>query len=93
MDAPAADVTVLTLAAGVDYAVTRVYVDRGYTELNPTQSEPALALVTKAAVIGATTATCGKLRRSGHRRAAKILRWGVASIWLGAAAYNYGRAR
>ena len=93
MDATQTDVAILSLAAGADYASTHYALSRGLHETNPLMGEPALSLALKAASVAATTAACRSLRRGGHRRAAKVARWGVAAIWMGVAARNLQKAR
>jgi len=89
------DVVILSLAAAVDKASTHYALQRcpGCYEANPVMSEPALSLVVKAASIATTTWACDRLRKAGHPKGAKWLRWGVAGLWLGAAGWNLHKAR
>ena len=90
MTPAAADVAVLGTAAAADYASTRWALERcsSCREVNPWMREPATALLVKAGGVAAATGGCEVLRRRGHRRAARWLRWGVAALWLGLAAHN-----
>ena len=90
MGPAAVDVAVLTVASGADFATTRYGLRAcpACREINPLQSEPALAIATKAAGVAAVALGCEKLRRDGHGRWAKGLRWGVAALWLGLAGHN-----
>jgi hypothetical protein len=87
------DVLVLSLAASADLASTRYGLSRGLREGNPVMSEPAVAIAAKAAGIAATAWGCDRLRRGGHPRGAKWLRWGVVAVWGGMAAHNLHAAR
>ena len=84
------DVAVLSMAAGADLASTHWALERcsGCSEGNPLMSEPALAIAVKAAGVAGVSLGCRELRRMGHPRAAKVLRWGVVAIWMGVAAHN-----
>lgn len=94
MDAVAQDVAVLSIAAAADAASTHWALKRYENrELNPVMSEPAVALVLKAASVAVTAKACQKLRKDGHGRAAKVVRWSVAALWLGVAAHNVRMAR
>jgi hypothetical protein len=90
MDAVAQDVAVLTLAASADFYSTHHALQAcpSCYERNPVMSEPALGIALKAATVAGTTAACSRLRRDGHGRAAKVLRWTVTAVWLGIAAHN-----
>ncbi len=93
---PAAqDVAVLSIAASADFASTHYALKMcpACSEANPLMSEPAIGLVLKAATIAGTTAACERLRKDGHSRAAKMLRWTVTAVWLGIAAHNLRVAR
>lgn len=94
MDAVATDVAVLSLAASADLASTHWALKRAdNSELNPIMREPAVAVLVKAASVAGTAAACQKLRKGGHSRAAKVVRWGVTAIWLGVAAHNVRMAK
>ena len=94
MDAVATDVAVLSMAAAADIASTHWALQRsGNRELNPIMSEPAVAILVKSASVAGTAAACRKLRKGGHSRAAKVVRWSVTAIWLGVAAHNVRMAR
>ena len=86
------DVAVLSLAAAADLASTRYGLSVGLREGNPVMSEPAVSIAVKAATVAGTAYACGRLRRDGHPRAAKVLRWTVAGLWLGVAGWNVHRA-
>jgi len=88
VSALAADVIVLSLAAGADQASTAYAMHRGAVEANPLMREPAAAVAIKAAGIAGTALACQHLRKTGHTRAAKVLRWTVAAVWMGIAARN-----
>jgi hypothetical protein len=90
MDAVATDVAVLTLAASADFASTHYALKTCATcyEANPVMSEPALGIAVKAATVAGTAFACDRLRKDGHGRAAKVLRWTVTAVWLGVAAHN-----
>jgi len=95
-DEMAKDVTMLSLAAAADLATTHWALDRcpGCYEANPlVPSEPALSMVVKTGAVAATVWGCDRLRRDGHPRWAKALRWGVVAIWGGAAAWNIHQGR
>jgi len=89
------DIVVLGLAAGADIASTHYALANcsGCYEANPVMSEPSVSLVVKAGSIAATAWACDRLRKAGHPRGAKWLRWGVAGMWLGAAGWNLHKAR
>ena len=95
MGPAAVDVAVLTIASGADFATTRYALRQcpGCSESNPIQREPALSIATKAAAVVVTAAACEKLRRDGHGRWAKGLRWGIAALWLGLAGHNIAVTR
>lgn len=95
MDALATDVAVLSIGAGLDVASTHWALSSCSScyERNPIMSEPAVAIAVKAAAVAGTAAACGRLRRDGHGRAAKVLRWTVFSVWAGIAANNVRTAR
>jgi hypothetical protein len=78
------------LAASADLATTEIALSRGgFAEANPfMQTEPAFRILSKAVVATAIVAGSRRLRRDGHRNAAKVLCWTAAGIWLGAAAWN-----
>ncbi len=90
MTPAAQDVAVLSIAASADFASTHYALKMCPTcsEGNPVMTEPAVGLALKAATIAGTTAACERLRKGGHSRAAKALRWTVAAVWLGIAAHN-----
>lgn len=46
------------------------------------------AIAGKLLVTGGVTFACYKLRKSGHRTAAKILRWSVVGLWVVAGGVN-----
>lgn len=89
-DEVTADVVVLSLAAVADTASTHYALSRclGCREGNPIMREPAGALLLKAGAVAATSTMANKLRKDGHGRAAKVLRWTVAAVWVGMAAHN-----
>ena len=91
----AQDVAILSMGAAADFASTHYALKTcpACVERNPIMSEPAVALLIKAATVAGTTAACGKLRRDGHGRAAKVLRWTVTAVWLGIAAHNVRTAQ
>ena len=95
MDAVATDVAVLTLAAGLDTASTHYALSRcpGCYERSPWMREPALGVAIRAVSVAGTAVVCAKLRKSGHSRAAKVLRWTVFVVGMGVAAHNVRRAR
>ena len=88
------DVLVLSLAASADLASTHYALARCATcrEGNPLMGQPAGAVAIKAAGVAAVAWGCGRLRRAGHPRAAKVLLWGVAGLWVGAAGWNMHQA-
>ena len=88
------DVAVLSLAAAADLASTRYGLAHcpECREGNPIMSEPAVAIAVKAAAVAGTAYACDRLRKDGHRRAAKVLRWTVAGLWLGVAGWNVHEA-
>jgi len=90
MDALAQDVAVLSIAAGADLASTHYALKRcpSCYERNPLMTEPALSIVLKSAAVAGVSLGCDKLRKDGHGRAAKVLRWTVVAVWLGIAANN-----
>ena len=90
MDALAQDVAVLSIAAAADTASTHHALSRcpSCYERNPLMSEPALSIAVKAASIAGVSAGCEKLRRDGHGRTAKVLRWTVVAFWMGLAVHN-----
>ena len=90
MDAVATDVAVLTLAASADFYTTHHALQAcpSCVERNPVMSEPALGIALKAVTVAGTAAACQRLRRDGHGRAARVLRWTVTAVWLGIAANN-----
>jgi len=89
------DVIVLSLAASADLASTRYALAQcpSCWEGNVVMSEPAAALAIKSASVVATAWGCDQLRKHGHKRGAKVLRWGVSGLWFGAAAWNINKAR
>ena len=95
MDAVATDVAVLTLAAGLDTASTHYALSRcpSCYERSPWMREPALGVAIRAASVAGTAVVCSKLRKSGHGRAAKVLRWTVLAVGLGVAAHNLRASR
>lgn len=95
MDAVAVDVAVLSTAAMADLASTHHALKNcaGCYEANPIMTEPALAIALKTAAVAGTAAACSKLRKDGHGRAAKVLRWSMTALWLGVAAHNMQVAR
>jgi len=94
-DERARDVAVLGLAAAADLASTRYGLQAcpSCREGNPLMGQPAGSLAIKAVGIAATAWGCDRLRRAGHPRGAKWLRWGVAGLWGGAAGWNMHTAR
>jgi len=90
MDAIATDVAVMTLAASADFYTTHRALQTcpSCYERNPVMSEPALGIAFKAVTVAGTAVACGRLRRDGHGRAAKVLRWTVTAVWLGLATHN-----
>lgn len=95
MDAIATDVAVMTLAASADFYTTHHALKTcpSCYERNPVMSEPALGIALKAVTVAGTTLACDRLRRDGHGRAAKVLRWTVTAVWLGIAAHNVRTAQ
>ena len=95
MDAVATDVAVLTLAAGLDTASTHYALSRcpSCYERSPWMREPAVGVAIRAASVAGTAVVCAKLRKSGHSRAAKVLRWTVLAVGLGVAAHNLRASR
>lgn len=95
MTPTAQDVAVLSLGAAADFASTNYALRMcpACSEGNPVVREPAMGLLVKAATVAGTTAACGRLRRDGHGRAAKVLRWTVTAVWLGIATHNLHTAR
>ena len=51
------------------------------------------AIVAKMAITGVATFACYELRKTGHRRAAKITRWTVVAIWVAAGFVNATHAQ
>ena len=95
MTPAAQDVAVLTIAASADLASTHyaLKVCPGCYEANPFMREPAVGLLVKTASIAGTTWAAESLRKKGHKGWAKVVRWGVAGLWLGLAANNLRVAR
>ena len=95
MDALATDVAVLTLAAGLDTASTHYALSRcpSCYEQTPWMREPAAGLAIRAVSVAGTAVVCSKLRKSGHGRAAKVLRWTVFVVGMGVAAHNLRASR
>lgn len=95
MDAVQVDVAVLGLAAAADFASTHYALQRcaSCSEGNPVMSEPAVSLALKGAGVAAVALGCERLRRAGHGRAAKVLRWSAVAIWMGLAANNVQKGR
>jgi hypothetical protein len=78
------------LAGSVDLATTEVMLRRGgYAEANPVMaSNTGGRILLKVGATATVIAVSRELRRHGKPRAAKILCWTAAGIWLGAAAWN-----
>jgi hypothetical protein len=88
-------VAVLSIAAAADLGSTHYALSRcpSCHETKPFMREPALGVLTKAAGVAGGAVLCRKLRKSGHGRTAKVVRWVVAGVWLGLAARNLHVAR
>jgi hypothetical protein len=84
------DVAVMSIAAAADLASTHhaLRVCSSCSEGMPWMREPAARYAFKAVGVAGTTLACRELRKRGHGRAAKVLRWTVAAVWLGLAAHN-----
>jgi len=82
-------------AAGLDLASTRYALNHcpGCYEAHPVMRSSSGALAFKAGATVAGAWGCYELRRHGHPRAAKWLRWGIVIVWSGAAVNNAIRAR
>lgn len=79
------DVAVMTWAGGVDLATTHQALAACpppyCREAAPWMREPGKALAFKAASVGALTLTCSQLRKHGHPKSAKFLRWAAFVGW------------
>ena len=51
------------------------------------------AIVAKTIITGGAAFACHELRKTGHRRAAKITRWTVVAIWVAAGFVNAAHAQ
>ena len=91
----AVDVAWLGGAAGLDLASTRYGLSRCATcrEANPLAASAGTALALKVGATAVAGWGCYELRRHGHPRGAKWLRWGIVAVWSGAAVNNVIRAR
>lgn len=90
----AVDVAWMGAAAGLDLATTRYALARcaGCAEGNPIMRSSSGAAAVKVAATAAAGWGCLELRRHGHPRAAKALRWTVVAVWGGVAAHNLVQA-
>lgn len=89
------DVVVLSLAASADLASTHYALNQcggRCREGNPFMQSDGGRIVLKAASIAATSWVCDRLRKRGHRNAAKVIRWGGAALWAGLAVHNMRQA-
>lgn len=55
--------------------------------------EPAVRYVAKAVVVATAVAGASELRKHGHKRAAKFMRWVPFVLWVGVAAHNVHTGR
>ena len=87
------DVAVMSIAAAADVASTgyALRVCSGCSEGGPIKS-PAVSLAAHAVVTAGVAAGCSELRKQGHPRAAKVLRWVVFAAWSGMAVSNLHKA-
>lgn len=90
----AVDVAVMSLGAAADEASTRHALAScaSCREVGPFRA-PAARYGAKALVVAGSAVACDQLRKGGHRRAAKVLRWSMTALWLGVAAHNMRQAR
>lgn len=76
-------------AAVADLGTTEWALRRaGAYEANAVMREPAMRVALKAAAAGAVVWSRARLRRSGRRRAARVVGIVAVSLWAGAAGVN-----
>ncbi len=82
-------------AAGVDLASTEYagHYWPDFREANPWMQTSGRALAVKAGATAAGGWLCYELRKHGHPKGARWLRWGIVAVWSGAAINNLARAR
>jgi hypothetical protein len=80
-------------ASGADYLTTERALSHcvGCSEGNPALRSSGSRAALKLGTTAAAAWTCRKLRKSGHSRAATILRWAAVAVWAGAATSNATR--
>jgi hypothetical protein len=82
------------VAAGADLTSTEYALRQpGLREANPIMQTPGNRCVLKLATTAAVIGIAHNLDSTGHKKAARILRWSAIIGWGGAAVWNMRQAR
>lgn len=90
MDQVATDVAVISVAAFADVASTHYALKNCAQcyEFNPIMREPATSILLKSVGVATTVYAASYLRKRGHKKWAKFVRYTVFGLYMGLAVNN-----
>ena len=85
------DIVMVAGAASADISSTKYALRNCIScyEGNPFMQDDKMLILSKTAATVLVVTGCNKLRKNGHTRAAKVLRYMAVGVWLSVSANNF----